>query len=130
MTFFHLLKPIHKQPQAVYVAFLLIVFVVVLGVAQSRHRAHPPGSVTLAWDPSTSTCPDLGYTLYRREPSGTYPAQPVNKELIKEPKYTDSSVLVGKTYYYVVKSKCGNTESAPSNEMKVDVPYKQGKGKK
>ena len=53
-----------------------------------------------------------------------YPAEPVNRELVKEPTYTDRSVLTGKTYYYVVRAMCGNSESGPSNEMKVDIPYK------
>src|SRR5262245_2451063 len=30
----------------------------------------------------------------------------------------------------LVKTKCGNTESAPSNELKVDVPLRTKKGKK
>jgi hypothetical protein len=128
--FFDRLKLAHKRPAAVCVVALLVV-IVVPSAAQSRLTGHPPGSVTLAWDPSASSCfSKLGYNLYRREKSGSYSAQPVNKELIKEPTYTDTSVLAGKTYYYVVKTKCGDTESGPSNEMKVDVPYKGRKGKK
>jgi hypothetical protein len=128
--FFDRLKSLHKQLGAVYVILLLTVLVVLLGALQSRLTAHPPGSVTLAWDPTPSPClTEFGYNLYRGEKSGSYSAQPVNKQLIKEPKYTDTSVLAGKTYYYVVKAKCGNAESNPSNEMKVDVPYKRSKGK-
>ena len=128
--FFDRLKLAHKRPAAVCVGVLLVV-IVVPSAAHSRLTGHPPGSVTLAWDPSPSSClAKLGYNLYRREKSGSYSAQPVNKELIKEPTYTDTSVLAGKTYYYVVKTKCGDTESEPSNEMKVDVPYKGRKGKK
>jgi hypothetical protein len=113
-----------KRPIAIYVVLLLIVFVVVLSVAPSGHTAHPLGSVRLAWGPSPSkkACPaEFGYNLYRGEKSGSYSAEPVNKELIKESTYTDTSVVTGKTYYYVVKAKCGNTESEPSNEMKVHV---------
>ncbi|HMF26510.1 MAG TPA: fibronectin type III domain-containing protein [Pseudolabrys sp.] len=128
--FFDSLEPVHKGPTAVCVVVLLLV-IVVPSATQSRLSGHPPGSVTLAWDPSPSSClAKLGYNLYRRENSGSYPAEPVNKELIKGPTYTDTSVLAGKTYYYVVKTKCGDTESGPSNEMKVDVPYKGKKGKK
>jgi hypothetical protein len=115
---------------AVYVILLLTVLVVVLGAVQSRLTAHPPGSVTLAWDPTPTPCPtEFGYNLYRGDKSGSYSARPVNKRLIKEPKYTDT-VLTAKTYYYVVRAKCDNTESDPSNEIKVDVPYKLRKGKK
>ena len=129
--FFYRLKSLHKQPVGVYVVLLLTLFVVVLSAAQSRHTAHPPGSVRLAWDPTPSPCvTEFGYNLYRGEKPGSYSAQPVNKQLIKEPTYTDTTVLAGKTYYYVVKAKCGNNESAPSNEMKVDVPLKTKKGKK
>jgi hypothetical protein len=130
-VFFDRLKSLHKQQGAVYVVLLLTVLVVVLSAAQSRLTADHPGSVTLAWDPTPSPCvTEFGYNLYRGEKSGSYSAQPVNKQLIKEPKYTDTSVLAGKTYYYVVKTKCGNTESAPSNELKVDVPLQTKKGEK
>jgi len=84
----------------------------------------------LAWDPSPSekACPaEFGYNLYRGEKSNNYSPEPVNKGLIKEPTYTDTSVITGKTYYYVVKAKCGTTESEPSNEMKVDVPLQTKK---
>ena len=128
--FFDRLEPVHKGPAAVCVVVLLVV-IVVASAAQSRLSGHPPGSVTLAWDPSPSSClAKLGYNLYRREKSGTYPAKPVNKELIKEPPYTDTSVLAGKTYYYFFFNDTATTESEPSNEMKVDVPYKGRKGKK
>ena len=129
--FFDRLKLAHKRPAAVCVVVLLVV-IVVPSAAHSRLTGHPPGSVTLAWDPSPSnSCPaEFGYNLYRTEKSGSYPAEPVNKEPIKKATYTDTSVLAGKTYYYVVKTKCGNAESKPSNEMKVDVPYKGRKGKK
>ena len=119
-----------KRQVAVYVVLLLIVFVVLLSVGQSRQIAQPPGSVMLAWDPSPSekACPaEFGYNLYRGEKSNNYSPEPVNKGLIKEPTYTDTSVITGKTYYYVVKAKCGSTESEPSNEMKVDVRDKKEK---
>src|SRR5262249_53026368 len=91
---------------------------------------HVTGSVTLAWDPTPSPCvTEFGYNLYRGEKPGSYSAQPVNKQLLKGPTYTDASVLAGKTYYYVVKTKCGNAESEPSNEIKVDVHYKLRKEK-
>src|SRR5262249_49070732 len=110
---------------------LLTVSVVVLRGVQSRLTAHPPGSVTLAWDATPSPCiAEFGYNLYRGEKSGGYSAQPVNNQLIKELQYTDTSVFAGKTYYYVVEAKCGPTKSAPSNEVKVDVPYKLRNGKK
>src|SRR5262249_14115426 len=127
---FDRLKSLDKQPGAVYVVLLLTVLVVVLSAAQSRLTAHPPGSVTLAWDPTPSPCvTEFGYNLYRGEKPGSYSAQPVNKQLLKGPTYTDTSVLAGKTYYYVVKTKCGNAESEPSNEIKVDVHYKPRKEK-
>ena len=129
MSFFDRLKSLHKQPVVVCLVLLLTISVVVLGAVQSRLTAHPPGSVTLAWDPTPSPCViEIGYNLYRGEKSGSYSEQPINKQLIKEPKYSDTSVFAGRTYYYVVKAKCGN-ESAPSTELKVDVPYKPRKGK-
>src|SRR6476660_8494291 len=69
---------------AVYVILLLTVLVVVLGAVQSRLTAHPPGSVTLAWDPPSSPClTEFRYNLYRGDKSGSYSAQPVNERLIK-----------------------------------------------
>ena len=49
---------------------------------------------------------------------------------IKESTYTDTSVLAGKTYYYVVKTKCGNAESEPSNRNESRRPLQRKKGKK
>src|SRR5262245_4108126 len=141
--FFVPLKSLHKQPVAVCLVLLLTISVVVLGAVQSSLTAHPPRSVTLACAPTPSPCVidfpsfyrgeksgsyseviEIGYTLYRREKSGSYSRQPVNSHLIKEPKYTDTSVLTARTYFYVVKAQCGGNESEPSNEIKVDVPYK------
>ena len=126
MSFSDLVKPHRKQP----IALLPVVVVVILVRLAVVSYLQRPGSVTLAWDPGprSSTCPtEFGYNLYRGERSGSYSAQPINKQLIKKPIYTDTSVVTGKTYYYVVKAKCGNTESEPSNEMKVDVRDKKEK---
>jgi len=128
MSFSDLVKPHRKQ----LIALLPVVVVVILvrfAVVQYLQRT---GSVTLAWDPSprSGTCPaEFGYNLYRGEHSGSYSARPINKQLIEKPIYTDTSVVTGKTYYYVVKAKCGNIESEPSNEMKVDVREKTKKEK-
>jgi hypothetical protein len=77
--------------------------------------------VTLAWDPTPSPClTEFGYNIYRGEKQSSYSAQPVNKQLIKEPTYTDTTVLAGKTYYYVVQAKCGNNESAVVRKNKFE----------
>ena len=125
--FFDLLKRFHKPTPLWWVYLLLLMgFTVVFLRVVVVPYIHVPGSVTLAWDPSPTPCPDkFGYNVYRAEQSGVYPAKPVNTEPVKEPTYTDTSVLSGQTYYYVVKARCGNSESGPSNEMKVDIPYKR-----
>ena len=89
----------------------------------------PPGEVQLEWSsPDTSLEPTdiLCYNIFRSEKS------PVNfmdaRNLIhittsSDTAFFDSSVELGKTYYYVVTALDRvNNESPPSNELKVVVP--------
>jgi Abnormal spindle-like microcephaly-assoc'd, ASPM-SPD-2-Hydin len=77
-------------------------------------------SVTLNWDASTSRV--VGYFVYRSsKPSGPYAK--LNPEASPETSYTDSSVLSGQTYFYVVTSvNSENIESAYSKQVLVTVP--------
>jgi hypothetical protein len=71
--------------------------------------------VTLTWDPSTSGV--VGYNVYRATTSGGYttPLSSVGADAIS---FTDTTVVSGTTYYYVVTAVApGNIESARSNEV-------------
>ena len=77
-------------------------------------------SVALNWDKSTSQV--AGYFVYRSsKPSGPY--SKLNPEASPETSYTDSSVVGGQTYFYVVTSvNFENIESAFSEQVSVTVP--------
>jgi hypothetical protein len=78
--------------------------------------------VALAWDASTSS-PSLvaGYNIYRSISGGSL--QLMNSSPDMQTTYMDSSVMVGTTYNYVVKTVGSNgVESAPSNQITVIVP--------
>jgi hypothetical protein len=77
-------------------------------------------SVTLNWTASTSTV--AGYNVYRSTVSGG-PYTKMNSSLITTIQDTDSTVLSGRTYFYVVTSvDSSNVESTFSNEVSATVP--------
>jgi fibronectin type 3 domain-containing protein len=80
------------------------------------------GQVGLAWNaPSSSADPVAGYNVYRALGSGAF--QLVNSLMDRATTYTDTGVVSGKTYNYIVKSvDTSGVESAPSNEIAVAVP--------
>jgi Abnormal spindle-like microcephaly-assoc'd, ASPM-SPD-2-Hydin len=77
-------------------------------------------SVALNWDRSASQV--VGYFVYRSsEPSGPYAK--LNPQASPENSYTDSSIVSGQTYFYVVTSvNSENIESAYSGQASVTVP--------
>lgn len=87
--------------------------------SQSSVHSH---SVVLTWDASTS--PDVvGYNVYRSGVSGG-PYTELNGSLpVAGLTYTDTAVLAGQTYYYVVTAvDSEGIESAYSNEASASVP--------
>jgi hypothetical protein len=79
-----------------------------------------PHTVDLSWDPSTSLV--TGYNVYRGTHSGG-PYSKINSSILDGTSFTDDSVELGATYFYVAKSVDGNShESSPSNEAKVVIP--------
>jgi hypothetical protein len=77
-------------------------------------------SVTLSWSASSSSV--TGYNVYRSTVSGG-PYTKLNSSLIATTSYTDTAVVAGQTYYYVVTSvDSSNMESAYSNEVSALVP--------
>lgn len=85
-----------------------------VGVVAGSHSAD------LSWDPSRD--PVIGYNVYRGETKGG-PYSKINPVLDSSTNYTDSSVVGGATYYFVVTAiSSENQESSPSNEVKVQIP--------
>jgi hypothetical protein len=80
-----------------------------------------PHSVGLNWNPSTSSV--SGYNVYRgTTPNGPYPTK-LNPSLLTTEQYSDSSVVSGQTYYYVVTAvDSNNVESVDSNQATAIIP--------
>ena len=79
-----------------------------------------PASVSLSWSPSTSTV--VGYNTYSSQVSGG-PYTKLTSTPDASTSYTDGSVQVGQTYYFVVTSvNSSNVESAYSNEVSAVIP--------
>lgn len=76
-------------------------------------------AVELIW--AANSEPDLaGYNVYRRQDDG--PAQKVNPEILRTPIFRDPSVRAGRKYfYYVTALDLANNESAPSEEVSVEI---------
>jgi hypothetical protein len=93
------------------------------GVSSSGGGTPPPAashSVQLNWNASTSQV--IGYRVYRREVSGGSFA-PLNGTALNALTYTDTSVSLGTTYYYVVTAvDASGNESAYSNETTAAIP--------
>ena len=80
----------------------------------------PSHSVTLNWDPSTSSV--AGYHIYRSE-SSNGPFQRVSNSVIGLLNYRDTSVQPGGHYYYVVTAvEADGSESIYSNEVAAEIP--------
>jgi hypothetical protein len=76
-----------------------------------------PHSVALSWDPSISSV--TGYRVYRDDGSGYSPLSAIIPELT----YTDSTVISGSTYHYVVIAVDSNgDESVYSNDATAVIP--------
>lgn len=77
-------------------------------------------SVDLSWNPSTSAV--VGYNVYRGDRSGG-PYTRINSELNVGTTFTDNSVALGATYYYVATAVDANgLESGYSNEATAKIP--------
>jgi hypothetical protein len=79
-------------------------------------------SVALAWVASTSTTV-AGYNVYRGTASGGPYATRLNSSLVAGLSYTDTTVLAGQTYYYVVTSvDTSGNESGFSTQAVATIP--------
>jgi hypothetical protein len=78
-------------------------------------------SATLNWTASTSTNV-VGYYIYRGTQTGG-PYTKVNSTAVAATTYTDSNVLAGTTYYYVVTAVNGSgQESGYSSQVSATIP--------
>lgn len=91
------------------------------------------GAATLSWPASAgsengntfnppSESDVVGYNIYRSTTSGVYGASPLNNGgPVTSTTYTDSTVVPGNTYYYVIRAvDCANNQSTvPSSEIVV-----------
>jgi hypothetical protein len=90
--------------------------VIALAGIGAQASAH---SVALTWDPSTSDV--VGYYVYRALADGTYAK--INSAPDVNTQYTDTNLLSGQTYTYVVTSvDADNNESDYSDPVVVDIP--------
>ena len=81
----------------------------------------PQHSVGLSWTASTSQGV-IGYNIYRGTKSGG-PYSKINSVLNASTLYTDTTVVDGKTYYYVSTAvNSSNQESTYSNEAQAVIP--------
>jgi hypothetical protein len=88
------------------------------GVTSTPPSPSPlPHNVVLSWNPSISSV--TGYRVYRDDGSGFSPLS----ALIPDLTYTDSSVISGSTYHYVVTAvDSAGDESVYSNEATAVIP--------
>jgi hypothetical protein len=81
------------------------------------------GGILLSWSPSGAS--DLaGYRVYRAEREGG-PFEPLTKEIVDVPSYSDQGIAPGKTYFYAVSAVDGAepaNESARSAVVSAEVP--------
>lgn len=77
--------------------------------------------VDLSWTASTSTV--VGYNVYRGTVSGGPYATKLNSAVVPGTAYTDTGVVAGQTYFYVVTAVDANgVESVYSNQASALVP--------
>ncbi|HYI93634.1 MAG TPA: DUF4082 domain-containing protein [Bryobacteraceae bacterium] len=102
-------------PDQTYQASNYWVDVVLLIPSGEQHR------VALSWTASTSTNV-IGYNLYRTTTSGKAYIK-LNTSPIASTTYVDNDVISGVTYFYTATAvDPWSTESALSNEVKVELP--------
>lgn len=70
--------------------------------------------VSLAWSPAGD---GLATAIYRRDPGGDFPFQPMSTVLPGQQSFTDPTVAVGRTYIYGVRATWQNESGSPLSEM-------------
>ncbi len=96
-----------------------LILVCVLLLAMAFPILSQAASAVVAWDAPTGTI--TGYNIYRSTTSGVFTAK-LNAAPITALTYTDTTVVAGTTYFYVVRAVNGTGESPNSNQITVVVP--------
>ena len=78
-------------------------------------------SVALSWNASTSAGVN-GYNVFRATTSGGYGTTPLNPSPVSALTYTDTTVVAGQSYFYVVQAIDAGVNSTDSNEVPVTIP--------
>jgi hypothetical protein len=101
--------------------------VTVASNASNSPNSLPPSGTGLLPPSSTLNCTSsisavVGYNVYRGAVSGG-PYTRVNSSAVGGTQFTDSTVLAGQTYFFVVTAVAsGNVESVNSNEASGTIP--------
>lgn len=96
--------------------------------SNSLVKASALHSVKLSWNPSvpaTKSARDaiVGYIVYRSTKPHDPNATPINSTRITDTTFVDHHVEPGKVYYYVTRAvNASGALSAPSNEVRADIP--------
>jgi len=99
---------------------IAVLLLVLASLACAGRSNEPPPEVKLSWDP-VPEAQVVGYNVYRSGEPGRGFAR-VNPVPVKEPRYTDTAVERGKTYYYRVTAvNAGGAESGYSEESSKTV---------
>ncbi|MHB0976598.1 MAG: FG-GAP-like repeat-containing protein [Candidatus Aquicultorales bacterium] len=86
------------------------------GLTVTDHPSDHGGSLDLAWNAPTDDPNLAGYNIYRGTSPGSYPTK-VNGPLVTGTTYTDTGLVNGTTYYYIVKAVDSLGNGSPnSNE--------------
>ena len=78
-------------------------------------------SVALTWNTSPTSGIN-GYNVFRGTASGAEGTTPLNSSPISGLTYTDTTVVSGQTYFYVVTAVNSAGNSVPSNEVPASIP--------
>jgi hypothetical protein len=93
---------------------------VVTGVLSSCPVTSGLHTVSLSWTASTTS--GVSYNVYRATASGGYNYSLPLATGIPGTSFTDCSVALGQTYYYVIEAVAGTTQSVNSNEITATTP--------
>jgi len=95
---------------------------VVTGVFNSCPATSGLHTVSLSWTASTTS--GVTYNIYRATTSGGYNyGTPLNSAPISGTSFSDCSVTLGQTYYYVIRAVDGSgNQSANSSEVVAAIP--------
>lgn len=99
-------------------AFLAFTLAAVMGITGSGFAQTGPHGVDLNWTASADA--GVSYNVYRSQTSGSNYAK-INTALVSGLTFSDNSVSVGQTYFYVVRSVLNGVESVNSNEVQARI---------